>query len=168
MITNETFRYIVTDESCWTTILVLKCSTFSCLSILMTGLTAVMLANGFHWFIRMCCVCMWVICKLWFVSVCSNTERQLLREKSKYGRDNWRIKNKLDTTYYFIVLLIVSTCFRHYYAHHQEHQRLCCWLPLWSFRSWFAVCWRLGAVRLEWCPGCSLCCSIRLHVLMLN
>ena len=22
-------------------------------------------------------------------------------------------------------------------------------LPHWSFRSWFAVCWRLGAVQLE-------------------
>jgi len=37
MITGETFRYIVTDESRWTTLLVLKCSTFSCLSVLMTG-----------------------------------------------------------------------------------------------------------------------------------
>jgi len=38
MITNETFRYNVTDESCWTaTILVLKCSAFPCLSTLMTG-----------------------------------------------------------------------------------------------------------------------------------
>jgi len=27
--------------------------------------------------------------------------------------------------------------------------RLWCWLPHWSFRSWFALCWRLGAVRLE-------------------
>ena len=25
-----------------------------------------------------------------------------------------------------------------------------------SFRSWFAVCWRLGAGRLEQCPGCRL------------
>jgi len=33
--------------------------------------------------------------------------------------------------------------------------RLWCWLPHWSFRSWFAVGWRWGAVRLEWCPGCS-------------
>jgi hypothetical protein len=31
--------------------------------------------------------------------------------------------------------------------------RLWCCLPHWSCRSWFAVCWRLGAVRLEWCPG---------------
>ena len=28
--------------------------------------------------------------------------------------------------------------------------RLCCRLPHWSFRSWFAVYWRLGAVRLEY------------------
>jgi len=26
--------------------------------------------------------------------------------------------------------------------------RLWCWLPYWSFRSWFAVCWGLGAVGL--------------------
>jgi len=31
--------------------------------------------------------------------------------------------------------------------------QLWCWLPHWSFRSWFAVCCRLGAVRLEF-PGC--------------
>jgi len=24
------------------------------------------------------------------------------------------------------------------------------------YRSWFAVGWRLGAVRLELCPGCRL------------
>ena len=30
---------------------------------------------------------------------------------------------------------------------------LWCWVPHWLFRSWFAVCWRLGAVRLEF-PGC--------------
>jgi hypothetical protein len=29
-------------------------------------------------------------------------------------------------------------------------------LPHWPFRPWLAVCWRLGAVRLEWCPGCRL------------
>ena len=29
-------------------------------------------------------------------------------------------------------------------------------LPHWSFRSWFAVCWRRGVVRLEWCLGCRL------------
>jgi len=29
-------------------------------------------------------------------------------------------------------------------------------LPHWSLRSWFAVCWRLGAVKLEWCRGCRL------------
>ena len=29
-------------------------------------------------------------------------------------------------------------------------------LPHWSFRSWFAVCWKLGAVRLKQCPGCRL------------
>jgi len=34
--------------------------------------------------------------------------------------------------------------------------RLWCWLPHWSFRSWFDVGWRLGAGRLEWCPGCRL------------
>jgi len=27
--------------------------------------------------------------------------------------------------------------------------RLWCWLSHWSLRSWFAVCWRLGAGRLE-------------------
>ena len=27
--------------------------------------------------------------------------------------------------------------------------RLCCYLPHWSCRSWFAVCWKLDAVRLE-------------------
>ena len=26
-------------------------------------------------------------------------------------------------------------------------------LSHWSFPSWFAVCWRFGAVGLEWCPG---------------
>jgi len=26
-------------------------------------------------------------------------------------------------------------------------------LPHWLFRSWFAVCWRLGAERLGWYPG---------------
>ena len=40
-----------------------------------------------------------------------------------------------------------------------------CWLPHWSFHSWFAVGW-LGAVRLEKCPGCRLmhdsCFSLQL------
>jgi len=31
--------------------------------------------------------------------------------------------------------------------------RLWCWLPHWSFRSWFAVGWGLVVVMLEWCPG---------------
>ena len=63
-------------------------------------------------------------------------------------------KNQLDATYYFIVLLIGSTCFGHYYAHHQELATIML-ITHWSFRSWFAVCWRLGVVRLEQCPGCS-------------
>ena len=25
-----------------------------------------------------------------------------------------------------------------------------------AYRSWFHVGWRLGAFRLEWCPGCRL------------
>ena len=29
-------------------------------------------------------------------------------------------------------------------------------LPHWSFLSWFALCWRLAAVRLEYCPGYSV------------
>jgi len=29
-------------------------------------------------------------------------------------------------------------------------------LPHWLFRSWFAVCWSWGAVRLGWYPGCRL------------
>ena len=29
-------------------------------------------------------------------------------------------------------------------------------LPHWLFRSWFAVCWSLGAFRLGWYPGCRL------------
>jgi len=29
-------------------------------------------------------------------------------------------------------------------------------LPHWLFRSWFAVCWSLGADRLGWYPGCRL------------
>jgi len=31
-------------------------------------------------------------------------------------------------------------------------------LPHWSFLSWFVICWRLGAVRLEWCSGCRPAC----------
>jgi len=58
-------------------------------------------------------------------------------------------KNQLDATYYFIALLIGSTCFGHYYAHHQQLTTLVLITPHWSFRSWFAVCWRLGAVGLE-------------------
>jgi len=27
-------------------------------------------------------------------------------------------------------------------------------LPHWLFRSWFAVCWSLGADRTGWYPGC--------------
>jgi len=34
--------------------------------------------------------------------------------------------------------------------------QLWCWLPHLSYHSWFAVCWRLGAVKLEWCLGCRL------------
>jgi len=34
----------------------------------------------------------------------------------------------------------------------------------WSFRSWFAVGWRLGAVSLEWCPGCRLKHDWSFHV----
>ena len=41
-----------------------------------------------------------------------------------------------------------STCFKHYNAHHQE-LAIMMFLPHWSFRSWFALGWRLGAVRLE-------------------
>jgi len=62
--------------------------------------------------------------------------------------DNRRIKNQLDITYNFIVLLIGSTCFGHYYAHHQELATMILITTL-VFRSWFAVCWRLSAVRLE-------------------
>jgi len=29
-------------------------------------------------------------------------------------------------------------------------------LPHWLFRSWFAVCWSLGADGLGWYPGCRL------------
>jgi len=62
--------------------------------------------------------------------------------------DNWRIRNQLDATCYFIVLLVRSTCFEHYYAIIRS-SHLCCWLPHWSYCSWFAVCWRWGVVRLE-------------------
>ena len=52
---------------------------------------------------------------------------------------SWRINNQLDATQYVsgTSMPIIRS------------SRLCCWLPHCSFRSWFAVCWRLGAVRLE-------------------
>ena len=50
--------------------------------------------------------------------------------------------------HYFIVLLIGLTCFGHYYVHHQELATIML-IVTWSFRSWFAVGWRLGVVRLE-------------------
>jgi len=53
-------------------------------------------------------------------------------------------KNQLDATYYFIVLLIGSTCFGHYYANHQELTTIML-LPHWTFHSWVAVGWKLGA-----------------------
>jgi len=56
-------------------------------------------------------------------------------------------KNQLDATYYFIVLRIGSTCFGHYYAHHQELTTVL--LIVSSFRSWVAIGWKVGAVRLE-------------------
>ena len=59
--------------------------------------------------------------------------------------DNWRIENQLDATCYFIVLLLAQ----HVSGTTMPISRLWCWLPHWSFRSWVAVCWRLGAVRLE-------------------
>jgi len=60
----------------------------------------------------------------------------------------WRIRNQLDASYYFILLLIGSTCFGYYYAHHQELATVLLITTL-VYRSWFAVCWSLGAVRLE-------------------
>ena len=69
--------------------------------------------------------------------------------------DNWRKGNQLDATCYFIVLFIGSTCFGHYYAHHQE---LATMMLITTLVVSFLVCcsWRLGVVRLEWCPGCRL------------
>ena len=69
--------------------------------------------------------------------------------------DNWRIKNKLVATYYFIVRLIGSTCFGQYYTHHQELATIMLFTTL-VFLSWLVVGWRLGAVRLEYRPGCRL------------
>jgi len=66
------------------------------------------------------------------------------------------LKNQLDATYYFIVLLIGSTCFGYYCAHHQELATMMLITTL-IYRSWFTVCWRLGAVRLEWCPSAWAC-----------
>jgi len=50
--------------------------------------------------------------------------------------------------------------------------RLQCWLPHWSFNSWFAVGWRLGAVRLEKCPDRrlkhDLCFNLQLWYFLKN
>ena len=61
--------------------------------------------------------------------------------------DNRRIRNQLGAIIILLYLL---------YAQHVSaitmpiirSSRLWCWLPHWSFRSWFAVGWKLGAVRL--------------------
>ena len=60
---------------------------------------------------------------------------------------SWRI-NQLDVTCYFYFSSYILNIFR---ALIHSSSGICDYaveLPHWSFRSLFAVCWRLGAVRL--------------------
>ena len=95
-----------------------------------------------------------LLCSLWCVAIRCYEVRFCIRwfASTIYLKQG---KNQLDATCYFIVLLIDSTCFAHYYAHHQELATIMLITTL-VYCSWFPVCWTLGAVRLEWCPGCRL------------
>jgi hypothetical protein len=81
-------------------------------------------------------------------------DRFVLSAKNK-NKVTEESKNQLDATRYFILLHIGSKCFKYYYAHHQQLTTVM-FSKHWSCFSWFAVCWRWGAVRLVWCLGCRL------------
>jgi len=70
--------------------------------------------------------------------------------------DSWRIQNQLDRTSYFYFTSWRLNMFRALIC---PSSGLCDYiaeLSHWLFRSWFAVCWSLGADRLGWFPGCRL------------
>jgi len=54
----------------------------------------------------------------------------------------------------FISLLICSICFGNYYIHHQELETILLNYHIWSYCSWFDVCWSFGVVGFEWYPCC--------------
>jgi len=67
--------------------------------------------------------------------------------------DSWRIKKPI----WYHLLFYFTSCrlniFRTLICRSSEACDYAVELPHWSFRSWFAVCWRLGAVGFEWYPG---------------
>ena len=70
--------------------------------------------------------------------------------------DSWRIKDQLDVTCYFISLLNVLNIFRTLIYPSSGACDCSVALAHWSYCSWFAVCWKFGAVGFEWYPCCGL------------